>query len=172
MIKFETINYCRTFVEIFWSVRVDRKKKSHYDSRVSLHEAPTKNRQNFFGIKLTIPDASNYEVHVNVAIVIQKVESCQENDVNEHYESRKNDEHVIQMIRLVFLCKVCEYDPVRFLFLYSQQILLEAIIKIIIVIIVIVFIGEKQNTVWTGLFYRKRCLFRSFLLGFWYALEF
>ena len=35
-------NICRTFVELFWSVRVDRKKKSHYNSRVSLHEAPTK----------------------------------------------------------------------------------------------------------------------------------
>ena len=36
--------FCRTFVELFWSVRVDRKKKSHYNSRVSLHEAPTKNK--------------------------------------------------------------------------------------------------------------------------------
>ena len=33
MVQFDTI--------IFWSVRVDQ--KSHYNSRVSLHEAPTKN---------------------------------------------------------------------------------------------------------------------------------
>ena len=40
-VHFDAIIFCRTFVELFWSVRVDR-KKSHYNSRVSLHEAPTK----------------------------------------------------------------------------------------------------------------------------------
>ena len=44
IVHFDAIIFCRTFVELFWSVRVDRKKKSHYNSRVSLHEAPTKNR--------------------------------------------------------------------------------------------------------------------------------
>ena len=43
IVHFDAIMICRTFVELFWSVRVDRKKKSHYNSRVSLHEAPTKN---------------------------------------------------------------------------------------------------------------------------------
>ena len=43
MVPFDTIIFCRTFMNFFWSVRVDRKKKSHYNSRVSLHEAPTKN---------------------------------------------------------------------------------------------------------------------------------
>ena len=43
IVHFDAIIFCRTFVELFWSVRVDRKKKSHYNSRVSLHEAPTKN---------------------------------------------------------------------------------------------------------------------------------
>ena len=43
IVQFGAIIFCRTFVELFWSVRVDRKKKSHYNSRVSLHEAPTKN---------------------------------------------------------------------------------------------------------------------------------
>ena len=43
IVHFDAIIFCRTFVELFWSVRVDR-KKSHYNSRVSLHEAPTKNR--------------------------------------------------------------------------------------------------------------------------------
>ena len=43
ILQFGAIIFCRTFVELFWSVRVDRKKKSHYNSRVSLHEAPTKN---------------------------------------------------------------------------------------------------------------------------------
>ena len=48
IVHFDAIIFCRTFVELFWSVRVDRKKKSHYNSRVSLHEAPTKNDiQNF-----------------------------------------------------------------------------------------------------------------------------
>ena len=41
IVHFDAITFCRTFVELFWSVRVDR-KKSHYNSRVSLHEAPTK----------------------------------------------------------------------------------------------------------------------------------
>ena len=41
IVHFDAIIFCRTFVELFWSVRVDR-KKSHYNSRVSLHEAPTK----------------------------------------------------------------------------------------------------------------------------------
>ena len=44
IVHFDAIIFCRTFVELFWSVRVDRKKKSHYNSRVSLHEAPTKNQ--------------------------------------------------------------------------------------------------------------------------------
>ena len=44
IVHFDAIIFCRTFVELFWSVRVDRKKKSHYNSRVSLHEAPTKNK--------------------------------------------------------------------------------------------------------------------------------
>ena len=51
IVHFGAIIFCRTFVELFWSVRVDRKKKSHYNSRVSLHEAPTKKRSsvsNFF----------------------------------------------------------------------------------------------------------------------------
>ena len=40
IVHFDAIIFCKTFVELFWSVRVDR-KKSHYNSRVSLHEAPT-----------------------------------------------------------------------------------------------------------------------------------
>ena len=40
IVQFGAIVFCRTFVELFWSVRVNR-KKSHYNSRVSLHEAPT-----------------------------------------------------------------------------------------------------------------------------------
>ena len=43
VVQFGAIIFCRLFEELFWSVRVDRKKKSHYNSRVSLHEAPTKN---------------------------------------------------------------------------------------------------------------------------------
>ena len=45
IVQFGAIIFCRTFVELFWPVRVDRKKKSHYNSRVSLHEAPTKNHK-------------------------------------------------------------------------------------------------------------------------------
>ena len=53
IVHFDAIIFCRTFVELFWSVRVDRKKKSHYNSRVSLHEAPTKNckKQNLYYTK-------------------------------------------------------------------------------------------------------------------------
>ena len=47
IVHFDAIIFCRTFVELFWSARVDRKKKIHYNSRVSLHEAPTKNWQFF-----------------------------------------------------------------------------------------------------------------------------
>ena len=44
IVQFGAIIFCRTFVELFWSVRVDwkKEKKSHFNSRVSLHEAPTK----------------------------------------------------------------------------------------------------------------------------------
>ena len=43
IVQFGAIIFRRTFVELFWSVRLDwKKKKSHYNSRVSLHEAPTK----------------------------------------------------------------------------------------------------------------------------------
>ena len=47
IVHFGPIIFCRTFVELFWSVRVDRKKKSHYNSRVSLHEAPTKKMRQY-----------------------------------------------------------------------------------------------------------------------------
>ena len=44
IVQFGAIIFYRTFVELFWSVRVDwKKKKSHHNSRVSLHEAPSKN---------------------------------------------------------------------------------------------------------------------------------
>ena len=39
------IIFCRTFKNYFGQfVWIEKKKKSHYSSRVSLHEAPTKNR--------------------------------------------------------------------------------------------------------------------------------
>ena len=45
MVQFDTIIFCRTFKNYFgqfvWIEK--KKKKSHYNSRVSLHEAPTKN---------------------------------------------------------------------------------------------------------------------------------
>ena len=50
IVHFDAIIFCRTFVELFWSVRVDR-KKSHYNSRVSLHEAPTKKSEINFDLK-------------------------------------------------------------------------------------------------------------------------
>ena len=43
IVHFGAIIFCRTFVELFCSVDW-KKKKSHYNSRVSLHEAPTKIR--------------------------------------------------------------------------------------------------------------------------------
>ena len=53
IVHFDAIILCRTFVELFWSVRVDRKKKSHYNSRVSLHEAPTK-KEGLLSIKVEV----------------------------------------------------------------------------------------------------------------------
>ena len=48
MVLFDTIIFCRTFKNYFgqfvW-IEKKKKKKSHYNSRVSLHEAPTKNRK-------------------------------------------------------------------------------------------------------------------------------
>ena len=46
IVQFDTIIFCRTFKNYFgqfvWIEK--KKKKSHYNSRVSLHEAPTKKR--------------------------------------------------------------------------------------------------------------------------------
>ena len=42
MVQFDTIIFCRTFKNYFGQF-VWTEKKSHYNSRVSLHEAPTKN---------------------------------------------------------------------------------------------------------------------------------
>ena len=41
MVQFDTIIFCRTFKNYFGQF-VWIEKKSHYNSRVSLHEAPTK----------------------------------------------------------------------------------------------------------------------------------
>ena len=43
MVQFDTIIFCRTFKNYFGQFVWIEKKKSHYNSRVSLHEAPTKN---------------------------------------------------------------------------------------------------------------------------------
>ena len=43
MVLFDTIIFCRTFKNYFGQFVWIEKKKSHYNSRVSLHEAPTKN---------------------------------------------------------------------------------------------------------------------------------
>ena len=42
MVLFDTIIFCRTFKNYFGQFVWIEKKKSHYNSRVSLHEAPTK----------------------------------------------------------------------------------------------------------------------------------
>ena len=44
MVQFDTIIFCRTFKNYFGQF-VWIEKKSHYNSRVSLHEAPTKNQK-------------------------------------------------------------------------------------------------------------------------------
>ena len=47
IVQFDTIIFCRTFKNYFgqfvWIEK--KKKKSHYNGRVSLHEAPTNNQQ-------------------------------------------------------------------------------------------------------------------------------
>ena len=43
IVQFGAIIFCRTFKNYFGQfVWIEKKKKSHYNSRVSLHEAPTK----------------------------------------------------------------------------------------------------------------------------------
>ena len=44
MVQFDTIIFCRTF-KIYFGQFVWIEKKSHYNSHVSLHEAPTKNHE-------------------------------------------------------------------------------------------------------------------------------
>ena len=47
MVQFGAIKFCRTFKNYFGQfVWIENKKESHYNSRVSLHEAPTKKRVN------------------------------------------------------------------------------------------------------------------------------
>ena len=48
MIQFGTIKFCRTF-ENYFGQFVWIEKKSHYNSRVSLHEAPTSKLNIFTG---------------------------------------------------------------------------------------------------------------------------
>ena len=43
IVHFGPIIFCRTFKNYFGQCGLTKKKKSHYNSRVSLHEAPTKN---------------------------------------------------------------------------------------------------------------------------------
>ena len=49
IVHFDAIIFCRTFKNYFgqfvWIEKKKKKKKSHYNSRVSLHEAPTKNHK-------------------------------------------------------------------------------------------------------------------------------
>ena len=56
MVQFDTIIFCRTFKNYFGQF-VWIEKKSHYNSRVSLHEAPTKNHEDAQIIQK--PDVSN-----------------------------------------------------------------------------------------------------------------
>ena len=56
MVLFDTIIFCRTFKNYFgqfvW-IEKKKKKKSHYNSRVSLHEAPTKNNSVLTSVTLS-----------------------------------------------------------------------------------------------------------------------
>ena len=45
VVQFDTIILCRTFKNYFGQFVWIEKKESHYNSRVSLHEAPTKNEK-------------------------------------------------------------------------------------------------------------------------------
>ena len=45
IVQFGAIIFCRTFKNYFGQFVWIEKKKSHYNSRVSLHEAPTKNHE-------------------------------------------------------------------------------------------------------------------------------
>ena len=53
MVQFDTIIFCRTFKNYFGQF-VWIEKKSHYNSRVSLHEAPTKNKTDVQNLENTL----------------------------------------------------------------------------------------------------------------------
>ena len=74
MVLFDTIIFCRTFKNYFgqfvW-IEKKKKKKSHYNSRVSLHEAPTKKRpmgklQIFFIFTIFAYMVSFYKFHLSL----------------------------------------------------------------------------------------------------------
>ena len=53
MVQFDAIIFCRTFKNFFGQF-VWIEKKSHYNSRVSLHEGPTKKQRGTIGLSLKI----------------------------------------------------------------------------------------------------------------------
>ena len=57
MSQFETIKLCRTFKNYFGQF-VWIEQKSHYNSRVSLHEAPTKNWSKYIGVPITVTETT------------------------------------------------------------------------------------------------------------------
>ena len=136
MVQFDTIIFCRTFKNYFgqfvWIEKKKKKrkvtiivafhfmkrrlkKKSHYNSRVSLHEAPTKNTVKFYAI------STNVSPNVELEIFFQQPHPCLNfspviiNILLNHCNSiASRAVHIIRVVsRLIYLST---FPPFRFLF--------------------------------------------------------
>ena len=71
MVLFDTIIFCRTFKNYFgqfvW-IEKKKKKKSHYNSRVSLHEAPTK-KKSHYNSRVSLHEAPTKNQQVNKTLL-------------------------------------------------------------------------------------------------------
>ena len=82
MVLFDTIISCRTFKKYFgqfvW-IEKKKKKKSHYNSRVSLHEAPTKNvgSSNLIAAANSLTFSDYLFLHTNFRTCLFKIMSQQ-----------------------------------------------------------------------------------------------
>ena len=100
IVHFGAIIFCRTFVELFWSVRVDRKKKSHYNSRVSLHEAPTKNTNR---LKILKKSKGEFEVSAfNIFRIVFEIRRIRE--ITETFVEKTIDE-LVSLDFILFITK-------------------------------------------------------------------
>ena len=120
IVHFGAIIFCRTFVELFWSVRVDRKKrvtiivafhfmkrrlKSHYNSRVSLHEAPTK-KKSHYNSRVSLHEApTKKKSHYNSRVSLHEAPTKKTlMEFNKKIQLYKKP--VVQTFQLVVICNL------------------------------------------------------------------